>query len=158
MFYALPLSTNWQHRPRDRATLPPNHSATQLMGLALASAFGAIHCVAWNFQFDYESPTPIPFRTLWRVSSLCITASPGPLLVLFLIAYLHQWPRRRPLLRLEMRILHSVLWLRAVGQVVVFLYIPARLILIVLAFYDLTSLTPSAHRTVEWASFIPHFG
>ena len=157
MFYALPLSSNFKPAgPNVR--LASNHSATQLMGLVLASAFGAIHCIAWNFRIQPDSPASRYLGTLWRVSSLCITASPTPLILAFLIVFLHQWPKRRPLFTIEMKIVYLALRLRSVGQVVVFLYIPARLVLIVLAFYDLAWLTPSAHRTVEWASFVPHIG
>ncbi|TEB20425.1 hypothetical protein FA13DRAFT_1742974 [Coprinellus micaceus] len=159
MFYALALGTKSRSSQSTRSILPLKHSATQLMGLVLASAFGAIHCVAWNFQFDHGSPTHLPLGTLWRVSSLCIAASPAPLALLFVIAFLLQWPERQPLLKLRRRIWwECVRWLKVVGEAVVFLYIPARLVLIFLAFYDLARLTPSAHRTVEWASFIPHFG
>jgi hypothetical protein len=75
-----------------------------------------------------------------------------------LIIFLHQWPKRRPLFALDMKVVYVALWLRTVGQVIVFIYTPARLVLIVLAFYDLAWLTPGAHRTVEWTSFVPHIG
>ncbi|TEB27481.1 hypothetical protein FA13DRAFT_1712620 [Coprinellus micaceus] len=156
MFYALPLSSNFESGPN--ISLASNHSATQLMGLVLASAFGAIHCIAWNFRINPGSTKSFYLGTLWRVSSLCITASPAPLIVAFLIIFLHQWPKRRPLFALDMKVVYVALWLRTVGQVIVFIYIPARLVLIVLAFYDLAWLTPSAHRTVEWTSFVPHIG
>ncbi|KAF5319972.1 hypothetical protein D9611_011082 [Ephemerocybe angulata] len=150
MFYALglaPLTGSY-------SMVTANHSLTQLMGLVLASAFGAIHCIAWNFK---TGSSPVP-QLLWRISSLCIAASPGILILVFVLIFFVQWPWRRPLIRLTMSFGTFIVKLKVVGQVAIMVYIPARTVLLFLAFYDLKWLSPSTHRTVEWSSFIPHLG
>lgn len=156
MFYALPLSSNFYSRYN--GTLIANHCATQLLGLILASAFGAVHCIAWNFQIGPPSASFYP-QLIWRVASMGITASPTPLIIFFLVFFLFQWPKRKPLFSsAAAHWTRHVFRLRKMGQVVVFLYVPARITLIILAFYDLAWLSPSAHRSIEWSSFIPHMG
>ena len=151
MFHALPL---WcDVRVGGPARFIANHAITQLTGLSLASAFGAIHCIAWNLQIG-TSHIPL---LLWRISSLCVTASPVPLMPTFLLVFLFQWPVGIRVWRtFPSALWYVVICSKKIGQIVIFLYVPARVILISLAFYDLAWLTPSAHRTVEWSSFVPH--
>ncbi|KAJ2936537.1 hypothetical protein H1R20_g561, partial [Candolleomyces eurysporus] len=47
-----------------------------------ASAFGAIHCIAWSFPF----PTTVA-RDLWRVSSVYCAASPWLILVISVLSF-----------------------------------------------------------------------
>jgi hypothetical protein len=45
---------------------------------------------------------------------------------------------------------------RAFGYTGTFLYIIARVVLLVLAFLSLKSLPPKAYETVNWTTFMPH--
>ncbi|KIM86379.1 hypothetical protein PILCRDRAFT_816316 [Piloderma croceum F 1598] len=47
---------------------------------AIATLFGAIHCIAWSFEF--ESLTE---KWLWRISSLTITCIPPVLFICWLL-------------------------------------------------------------------------
>ena len=48
-----------------------------LIATIVATVFGAIHCIAWSFQFGSATE-----QFLWRLSSLAITCLPWPLWVL----------------------------------------------------------------------------
>jgi hypothetical protein len=122
--------------------------------LVLSSAiFGAIHCIAWSFQFPTHGE-----QMLWRISSITITCAPSILWVSYrgLRSDLVQWKSVRPnWLRLILRysskgvleILHSTLPI---------VYFAARLVLLVEAFVALRTLPGGAYRTVHWTTFIPH--
>ena len=111
-----------------------------LIATIVATVFGAIHCIAWSFQFGSATE-----QLLWRLSSLAITCLPWPLWVLTTTI----GSRRK------LPVWLSVL-LRTVGYTGTFLYVLARIVLLVLAFLSLKSLPPGAYRTVNWTTFIPH--
>ena len=111
-----------------------------LIATIVATVFGAIHCVAWSFQFGSTTE-----QFLWRLSALAITCLPSPLWVLTTTV---GSGRKLP-------VWLSVL-LRVVGYTGTFLYIVARVILLVLAFLSLKSLPPGAYKTVTWTTLIPH--
>ena len=112
-----------------------------LIATIVAATFGAIHCVAWSFQFPSATE-----RFLWRTASLAITCLPWPLCLITTVVRLHgqslpAW---------------STVLLRVFGYTGVFLYILGRVVLLVLVFLSLRSLPPGAYKTVNWATFIPH--
>jgi hypothetical protein len=104
---------------------------------AIATLFGAIHCIAWSFEFESRTE-----KWLWRISSLTITCIPAVLFVGF---------------RFDARIQEG---LRNLGFPFALLcgihYVFARILLLVLPFVSLRSLTPEAYQTVRWTTFIPH--
>jgi hypothetical protein len=102
---------------------------TMLIGLL----FGAMHCVAWPFS-----------STLWRFSSVAMTAIPGHVLM----------GAGAVAIRAEQEGVAS----RAVRLLIffAFLYIFARVITLTLAFTTLRSLPAAAYETVQWTAFIPH--
>lgn len=106
----------------------------------VATIFGAVHCAAWSFDFPTQTE-----QILWRVSSLCITCLPWPLLAFTLIVGVKR-PRSGWL----------IVALRATGYVGTFIYVVSRVALLVQAFISLRSLPPRAYETVRWTSFIPH--
>ncbi|KAF7370001.1 hypothetical protein MSAN_00630100 [Mycena sanguinolenta] len=104
----------------------------------VGTLFGAVHCVAWNANF----PTPAEMW-IWRTSSVVITVYPG-LTSLFALL-------------IDMTELESVNF--AVSIIVVlatFIYIAARIILIVLPLVELRSLPASALVDINWSAYIPH--
>ena len=111
--------------------------------------FGGLHCIGWNFKF----PTPSE-QTLWRSTSLAITAI--PLIVSptdFLLAA-----------RLRIRDINScptfekaaLLFLDLVMTILLFIYVPARLSLIAQALALLRSQPASALTAVDWTKYFPH--
>jgi hypothetical protein len=125
MFYAGRLICDDMER---RATLAAS---------AIATLFGAIHCIAWSFEFESHTE-----KWLWRISSLTITCIPPVLFVGF---------RFHSHIQSDVQILGFPFALLA-G----ILYVLARILLLVLPFVSLHSLPPGAYQTVRWTTFIPH--
>ena len=109
-----------------------------------AFVFGAIHGIAWSFDF----PTTAE-RTVWRVSSIITMCAP------VLIA---SWYANHCLGR---RLSPAWGWLiqktgLALPTAMCLLYLFSRLVLLVEAFTTLRSLPDGAYQTVIWTTFIPH--
>jgi len=109
--------------------------------IAIASAFGGIHCIGWSFTFPSGTE-----RTLWRVASVSITSVPIAVLVPPLLA--DQLPN-------QFKNIAEFLAIYLCG-LQLFLYILSRFVLLVLPFLCLGSLPPAAYHVVHWTSFIPH--
>ncbi|KDQ49512.1 hypothetical protein JAAARDRAFT_165583 [Jaapia argillacea MUCL 33604] len=113
---------------------------TQLILISsfIATAFGAIHCLAWHVQV--QSPTQL---LLWRVSSVTITSMP----ILTVFAY-------------KSKSADMLYPLEDVVEMLLLLspsmYIAARITLFVLTFTSLRSIPPGAYETVVWTTFVPH--
>jgi hypothetical protein len=134
-------------------------SAAGAVALMASIVFGAIHCIAWSFHFA----TPIE-ALLWRLSAVSITAIPALLMVAGEVAIrqLGTIPgiQRRELSRSRRRgealqLLLGKVWTFA-SLPLILLYIIARIITVVLAFINLSSLPPGAFETVHWTTLIPH--
>ena len=131
------VPTFWSGNPTDKQVL-----AADGITLMVGFIFGAIHCIAWSFEFPSHTEL-----VLWRISSVVIIATPAYFLVgvSFGVVYGDQLPD----------------WVRAVIllPLVIFLpllYIVARAATVVLAFMSLRALPPAAYETVHWTTFIPH--
>jgi len=119
-----------------------------LASAMVATAFGCVHCVAWSFSFPSRAE-----KMLWRASSVVIACIPPFYLLLFGIVSLSfsrglttpPWLKK---------------WFEKGFRIVVlsctFLYVLARLTLLVLPFTSLRSLPHGALQTVAWTTFIPH--
>lgn len=119
---------------------PQENWLAAFAGVVISTIFGAIHCTAWSFQFPSHTE-----QFLWRFSSLAITCVP---VVLFVAAWI-----------CDGLLLPG--WLPRWLPVVVygpgaFLYILARIALLVMPFVDLRALPPGANQEVDWTAFIPH--
>jgi hypothetical protein len=116
---------------------------TYIAGGLVAMIFGAVHCIAWSFQ--YPSYTE---QMLWRLSSIAIVCLP--------VFYLVMWTV--PLVSWD--IANSPEWLRyllaIIAIIVAFLYGLARAMLLVLALMSFRSLPAGAYQTVSWTTYIPH--
>ncbi|TDL24095.1 hypothetical protein BD410DRAFT_720260 [Rickenella mellea] len=119
---------------------------------AIAVIFGALHCIAWSFQFPSRSQ-----EMLWRSSSLAITCRPVVLFSVFIIAdYLGHYSEDHHggvgivagFLAMGLRYM--------IAFILPIIYIAARVILLVQAFLLLHVLPPGAFQTVQWTTFIPH--
>ena len=109
-----------------------------LTAMVVATIFGAIHCVAWSFEFPSHAE-----KLLWIISSLVITSAPAACFILVL------W----------MVSLGDVWFTKVLGVIFLILsacYISGRVMLLVLPFISLRSLPAEAYQTVQWTTFIPH--
>jgi hypothetical protein len=108
-----------------------------LAASAIAILFGAIHCIAWSFEFESHTE-----KWLWCISSFTITCIPPVFFVGFRFdAHIQGMAR-------TIGFLFALL-----GGI---LYVLARILLLVLSFVSLHSLPPGAYQTVHWTTFIPH--
>jgi hypothetical protein len=120
---------------------------TILVAAATAMIFGAIHCVAWSFQFPSHTE-----QLLWRIASISISLF--PVCLLFQLA-----------LEIWLSGLERSSWLRWVVGTVLYLviivgggvlYSLSRIVLLVIAFTSVRSLPAGTYETVHWTTFIPH--
>ncbi|KZP19179.1 hypothetical protein FIBSPDRAFT_744307 [Athelia psychrophila] len=113
-----------------------------IVALSVAAVFGAVHCTAWSYAF----PT-LEQQWLWRGCAIAIAVIPLPMAAtfVFLDPIGARWNNNRsaPMQRMCM----------VLGAL---LYIPARIILLVLSFTTLRHLPLSAYQTVQWTALIPH--
>ncbi|TDL17938.1 hypothetical protein BD410DRAFT_775534 [Rickenella mellea] len=119
---------------------------------AIAVIFGALHCIAWSFQFPSHEK-----QIIWRTCSLIITCLPVTLVVLGLLAAVmdDHSDGRIGIAACVSSTLGTGLTIM-VTLIIPMIYIAARVILIVEAFTLLNSLPPGAFQTVQWTRFIPH--
>lgn len=104
----------------------------------IAVIFGAIHCLAWNF----ELPT-VSEQMIWRISSVLITCLPLYFYILVQCVYT----------------VHALLgrFISFSLAVLQLLYISARLSLLVQMFVVLRKPNPGIYTSVTWLDYIPHF-
>lgn len=102
--------------------------------IVLSGSFGAIHCLGWNSHF----PSHVE-KISWRVAALTVTVTD---VALMLVVICHESIPEMPL--------------AACGIILGFLYICARVSLLVLAFLALRDLPSTAYQTPSWTDFIPH--
>jgi len=124
--------------------------------------FGAIHCLAWNFQFPRHAQ-----KILWRVASIGILFS-----LTFLLPRINRrvedpserlrpelidgQTSRRPPLRWTPRPYMLINLFNNIFARIGCYYIPARVSIIVLMFLSLRSLPPGTYGTVVWTKFFPY--
>jgi hypothetical protein len=108
--------------------------------------FGAIHCIAWSFDFRFHTEL-----FLWRLSSMIITSVPAFLLLS--LGAVSLLPDEGLLIKLFVPIVVIVGILMPLFGLI---YILARLTTIVLAFINLSSLPPGAFQAVHWTTLVPH--
>jgi hypothetical protein len=120
------------------------HWMASWAGVLVATVFGAIHCVAWSFEFQSHME-----QLLWRISAVAMTCLP---LIMAMISeiiirgYFDNLGSNLP------ELLAGIF----VYYICVLLYILARVTLLVLPFIALRSVVPEAYQTVQWTTLIPH--
>ncbi|TDL14704.1 hypothetical protein BD410DRAFT_858077 [Rickenella mellea] len=123
-----------------------------LTSAAVAIVFGAVHCIAWSFEFPSEEK-----EILWRACSLAITCFPVTIVSFGILGTIlvDIAKMRRGFARGVIHIFGSCI-LTTTYIVMPVIYIFARAILLVEAFILLRSLPCGAFKTVKWTTFIPH--
>ncbi|TFK50294.1 hypothetical protein OE88DRAFT_233412 [Heliocybe sulcata] len=117
-----------------------------LIAIACSSAFGAIHCIGWSFDFGSRTQ-----QILWRSCSLTITCLP---LLLSITGFVVNYLQDNILPDWMGDVLENLMNSIYLAQLII--YGAARIILLVLAFLSLSSLSADAYRTVSWTNYIPH--
>ena len=112
--------------------------------ICVATLFGAIHCIPWSFHF-----ATLQEQWVWRISAILVVGVP---ISIFFWAWLtsisDNW--------------HNTCWklceifTGTIYIIMMFLYIIARIILLVLPFVALRALPPGAYVQINWVSFLPH--
>ena len=110
--------------------------------LMVGIVFGAIHCIAWSFEFPSHTEL-----VLWRISSVGIIATPVYFLVGLWFALVYED---------DLPIWVTEIVLLPIATFLPLLYIVARAVTVVLAFMSMRALPPAAFETVHWTTFIPH--
>ncbi|KAL7957755.1 hypothetical protein V8C34DRAFT_324935 [Trichoderma compactum] len=121
-----------------------------MAGAAGATVFGAIHVVAWNFAF----PSRIDL-IFWRCASVYTTAAPIGF-VLFMQLWLMIPTKGYGGLSSQLWRLEEIV-VACIQPLLMFLYIVARLVIIVEMFRTLCFLPPRSYIST-WTSNIPHVG
>ncbi|KIJ12210.1 hypothetical protein PAXINDRAFT_101330 [Paxillus involutus ATCC 200175] len=97
--------------------------------------FGALHLIAWDFQFPSHAE-----KIMWRVASLVLIAAPC-------VCFLAQ--------QIDDKYLDADAT-TSIGACVLVLGVVARLTLLILMLVSLRDLSASAYQTVSWTSYVPH--
>lgn len=129
---------------------PPNSSddkfIADIFAVCVSIVFGATHCVAWSFHF-----ATLQERWAWRVSALFVLGLPTPYWVLTLLSEAISESKNKTIWMKLYRYLIGYLALA-----MMFLYVIARIVLLVLPLMALRALPPGAYVEVNWISFLPH--
>jgi hypothetical protein len=113
--------------------------------MILATAFGAIHCAGWNFNF----PT-FQEEKLWRLAALVVTTIPPFLFtILFIIKGLIK------LLRVQYKYAERD-FAGFASVTFTFIYVVARVVILGQAIALLRHQPPSAFTAVDWSGHYPH--
>lgn len=117
-----------------------NHVFTLVLGCVSGVIYGGLHCLGWNSLF-------LGYRELmlWRAASIVMMFASLLFLLIFGLVIVtnysvhDSWPVKFPV------------------AIVFFVYVIARITLIVLILLSLRSQYPGIYETVVWDRFLPHF-
>ena len=112
------------------------------LALCVATVFGAIHCIPWSFYF-----ATLQERCVWRMSAILILGVPIYFAIFSLFPH-----KGNNATWMKVNMLTSDL----ICTIMTFLYIAARIVLLVLPFVLLRALPPGAYVQLNWVSFLPH--
>jgi preprotein translocase subunit SecG len=116
------------------------------IGCLSGAVFGGIHCLGWNDLFQGHAE-----QILWRAASLAIVSAPVSILLLWGCAI---WLNSLDEVSMSFAVSRTLASLVPLASI--FIYIVARIILIVLILMSFQSLPPGTYDTVAWTNFIPH--
>ncbi|KAK0488399.1 hypothetical protein EDD18DRAFT_595373 [Armillaria luteobubalina] len=107
-------------------------------GGCFGALFGGIHCLGWTFLGSFDSSLE---QLLWKISSLIIATIPVILALELLFFQYFSW---------------VPLFMGCSSRIFTFIYICARVYLLVDMFVSLRSLPPGALEEIDWTRYIPH--
>jgi hypothetical protein len=120
-------------------------SMAQVLSSLAYVLFGGIHCLAWRFTQPHSRLVWL----MWVVSAITVTTA--PVLHLF-VRWLVVQPQLHRSLRPGFWLLVLIYYLEA------FVFLLARMFLVIIPFIELTRLPNSAFKSVSWDDFLPHIG
>ena len=123
-------------------TKTDNSAVILLIGSFSGMLFAGIHCLGWNFLFQTH-----PEQILWRTSSFAILGASVSISISIGYEFVQRNWKSLPSI-------HD--FLETAITISYFIYIAARLTLIVLILLSFRSLPPGVYSTVAWTKFIPH--
>ena len=124
----------------------PDEGIAATLAICIATVFGAIHCIAWSFHF-----ATLQERWVWRISAILVTGVPISLVAGGMLSDEFCYKINNP----TWKKLYDGLII-SIGSGMAFLYIIARIVLLVLPFVALRALPPGVYVQVNWVSFLPH--
>ena len=107
--------------------------------------FGGLHCIGWHFKFPTHSE-----QALWQAMSLAITLIP------LIVAPIDFFLATRDINTCQGLERRALLVLDLIMTILLFIYVPARLSLIVQALVLLRNQPPTALVAVDWTKYVPH--
>ena len=120
------------------------HSLDRLVfGVCVSVLFGAMHCIAWHYEFSSS-----PERWGWRLSSVIVSVV--PLLVLSAFKVL-QWMGITTRLSTRSSPIFHIFHISFAWP-----YIASRIMLLLFPLIALRTLPPGAYAELGWATIIPH--
>ncbi len=129
------------------------HRLATASSFLTATAFGGVHCIAWNFEFTTRAE-----RLVWNVSAALVTTIPLVWITMVILGYfvdrLKRWCGDGRARGYVQALLGVPLFVLVFGLVCA--YFICRVILVVEAFVLLSDLSPGARASLNWSSFIPH--
>ena len=114
--------------------------------MCVATVFGVIHCIPWSFHF-----ATLEEQWAWRISAILVSGLPISWVPLGRFLQRFMGNKKKPT---RMKLYQIFIVLIYIGMA--FLYIIARIVLLILAFGALRALTPGAYVQLNWVSFLPH--
>ena len=111
-----------------------------VLGMCVATVFGAIHCIAWSFHF-----ATLPERWAWRISAILVSGLP-----------IVMPPLAGHIMKKNTGVKLYKYFAKFIVISMLCLYIIARIALLVLPFMALRALLPGAYVQLDWVSFLPH--
>ncbi|PBK87657.1 hypothetical protein ARMGADRAFT_971663 [Armillaria gallica] len=144
------LFGGWRHGGRHPTTLPmlwagqSQNDPSQMgysvfFGGCFGALFGGVHCIVWSSSSFFDSSFE---HLLWKVSSLLVAIVPVILaLEVLTVLVKPRWIGE---------------FMKCSTPIFIFVYICARVYLLVDMFLSLRSLPPGALDEIDWTRYIPH--
>ncbi|PBK87659.1 hypothetical protein ARMGADRAFT_971666 [Armillaria gallica] len=143
----------WRHELQDRMTLPMLWAGQPLLNLndlsqmgysavfggCFGALFGGVHCIGWSSSSFFHSSFE---HLLWKISSLSVAIVPVILAL--------------EVLTVLMKSRWIAVFMGRSTPIFIFIYICARVYLLVDMFVSLRSLPPGALEEIDWTRYIPH--
>ncbi|KAK0432795.1 hypothetical protein EV421DRAFT_2089179 [Armillaria borealis] len=107
-------------------------------GACFGALFGGIHCIGWSSSGFFDSSLE---HLLWKISSVLVAIVPVILAFEVLTFHKLRW---------------IILFMRLSNPIFIFVYICARVYLLVDMFLSLRSLPPAMLEEIDWTRYIPH--
>jgi hypothetical protein len=114
-------------------------------GVVVSVLFGAMHCIAWYYEFPSS-----PERWGWRISCIVISVLPLFLLLVFTVLW-----KMGVTSRLSTRTHGSALF-HILHVSFVWPYVTSRIVLLLFPLIALRALPSGAYADINWATMIPH--